>query len=56
MDMASYLGPTNFTWTSRNSSSTAEEVLASITWGIEDLVSFIGQAIVGEDFNGDQTF
>ena len=54
LDMASYLGPGNFTWTSKKSSNTAEEVLASITWGIEDLVSFIGQAVVGEVFKGDK--
>ena len=48
LDMTTYL--TNFEWKSKNRSLNAEKVLSSITWGIGDLVSSIGQGVVGEDF------
>ena len=54
LDLAAYLGPRNFTWKSTNSSFTPKDVLASISWGIEDLVPFISLDVVGEDMKSNR--
>ena len=55
LDLDSYLGFNgNNTWKSSNSSFTPEDVLSSISWGIEDLVPYITLDEVGEEMKSNK--